>query len=446
MNAVIVGGGPAGCLLAIGLRRRGFDVSVHERTDDPRVRPAEGGRSFNLTLSRRGTAALDATFAAALNLSARRLWQRVIHPGHGAVICQPYGYAADHFLLSMPRHVLHAGLLSEAERAGAQIVFGSVCVAVDPFSATATCQHGSVIENVHADLLIGADGASSLVRREMARAGGLTIHQERCCCAYVELRIDDGTGLESAAAEGCRRQRGSDGLHLWPRKTFVLAAQPNVDGTYTATLFLPLVGDPRNGWSFEHLSDLATSQRFLEKHFSDLSSSIPGLASQLMAHRPASLKTVRCSQFHFRNCVLVGDAAHTMVPFYGQGINCALEDVGVLLKILDEQSDSQAIGIAASVAQFTASRKAPTDAIVDLSAEHLQELCETVGEPAYHAKARVERALAERHPESFSTLYAGVAFSTTPYDVVVRRYQDQRRWLAELFERFDPAADIGVEH
>jgi 2-polyprenyl-6-methoxyphenol hydroxylase-like FAD-dependent oxidoreductase len=441
MNAVIVGGGPAGCLLAIGLRRRGLDVSVHERSDDPRVTPAEQGRSFNLTLSHRGAAALEATLATTFNLAARRLWQRVIHPSHTAVIRQPYGYAADHFLLSMPRHVLHACLLSEAERAGARISFSSICVAVDPFSATATFQRGGQIETAHADLLIGADGAGSVVRREMANAGGLAIRQERSAQGYVELRIEDGTALDAVAAEDRQPRPVTDGLHLWPRGTFVLAAQPNVDATYTATLFLPLADNVRNGWSFEHLADRSTAQRFVEKYFPDLAGSTRDLASQLIAHRPAALKVVRCSQFHFRNCVLLGDAAHTMVPFYGQGINCALEDVAVLMKILDE-AESPGIDIASCLTQFTVRRKAPTDAIVDLSTQHWQELCNTVSEPSYHAKARVERALAARYPQSFSTLYAGVAFSTTPYDVVVRRYEHQRRRLAALFERFDPARDV----
>lgn len=413
MKAILVGGGPVGCLLAIGLRRRRFEVVVYEKGDDPRHNRTNRNHSFNLTLSLRGLEALDPQMRECLYAHGVRLPQRVIHHADGTVSCQPYGISAEHHLLSIPRRVLHASLLEEAERLGAEFRFRHECVRADPRRPAATFAAGSMIHEAFGDLLFGCDGANSVVRQELVQRGAISATVEQSDYGYVELGLPAVTG--------------PPGFHIWPRGDFMLIAQPNVDRTYTTTLFLPFV-------SFARLRSHDDVQRLFALHFPDLPEAVPSLANQFHAGPPAPLKTVRCHPFHRERAVLIGDAAHTMLPFYGQGINCSFEDVRVFLEIFDA-------GTGNPLAAFTERRSAACEAIAELSKANLSELTTRTVDARFQARARIEQELYRRYPEKFVPLYCAMAFSTVPYDEGVARDQRQRRLLDALCERFDVEAD-----
>jgi glutamate/tyrosine decarboxylase-like PLP-dependent enzyme/2-polyprenyl-6-methoxyphenol hydroxylase-like FAD-dependent oxidoreductase len=446
MKAVIVGAGPVGCFLAIGLRRRSFDVVVHEKSDDPRHARLHRGHSFNLTLSLRGLQALGPELSERLDAHGVRLLHRVIHQADGTVLSQPYGIAEDHHLLSIPRRALHATLVEEAERAGVAFRFGHECVRADPCRASASFSKGSVILEDSGDILVGCDGANSVIRCEMAQSGGLCVLQKRADHGYVEIGMPaSGSGAHplALAARAADPASSHDGFHIWPRGHSVLVAQPNVDGSYTTTLFLPFTSNGTDAPSFARLGTAELVAQFFCRYFPDTVELLPRLTADFHAAAPAPLRTVQCRSFHYELAVLLGDAAHTMLPFYGQGINCSFEDVRVLLDIVDRNL-SEGDGrnaIRKTLVEFTAARKPPCDAIADLSQANFQELTTHVADLRFHTRSRIERELYRRHPSQFVPLYCGVAFSTTPYDAVVGQYQPRRRRLDVLCETFDPETE-----
>ncbi len=439
MKAVIVGGGPVGCLVARELRKRTFEVHVFERGPDPRRQQAGRGHSFNLTLTLRGLSALDGPLQARLYAQGLALWQRVIHPVAGPRSHQPYGTLPQHHLLSIPRSALHATLLDEAERAGVRVRFGHECLRVDPRRARATFVAGNSLFDEEADVLVGCDGTHSVVRQELSRHGArMDLHQEHLAHGYVELCMPPGRGgvhcLVSRDTEGAEQ-----GLHVWPRGDFMLIAQPNRDASYTATLFMPLTPTAPGRPALQALGSGEAAQAFFAQHFADALPHLPRLAQDLRAGPPSSLRTVRCGPFHLGRTVLLGDAAHTLVPFYGQGINCSFEDVQVLMELLEESLPHAAphVALPQALARFSAARQAPGDAIAELSLANLQELSAHTGERRYQARRALERELHRRCPEAFTPLYARVAFSRVPYDEVLRRHAQERAVLDALCERHD---------
>jgi glutamate/tyrosine decarboxylase-like PLP-dependent enzyme/2-polyprenyl-6-methoxyphenol hydroxylase-like FAD-dependent oxidoreductase len=447
MKAVIIGAGPVGCLLAVGLRQRDFDVVVYEKGDDPRRIFAARGHSFNLTLSGRGMAALDRDLVTAQYAWGKRLTHRVIHRDDGVVWRQPYGVLPAHHLLSISRRALHTSLITAADRAGACLRFRHDCVDVNPIRASAILDTGTGTYEDHGDLLAGCDGANSVVRQAMVRATGLRVSQVPSRYGYCELRIpaSPGPGARGTAgvtAHGWDTPAG-DGLHIWPRRQFLMIAQPELDGGLTATLFLALASNGHGEVSFERLHEYGDVERFVQEHCRDVAGVRLCPAERGRSVRPAPLKTVRCEAFHHNRTVLVGDAAHTMLPFYGQGINCSFEDVRVLLAKLDRARLAQDApsAITEAVEEFTRDRRPQSDLMAVLSESNLQELAVQLADARVHARADIEHELARRHPEKFSTLYCGLAFSTRPYDDVVREHRIRQVTLDGLCQRFDPVTD-----
>jgi 2-polyprenyl-6-methoxyphenol hydroxylase-like FAD-dependent oxidoreductase len=441
MRAIVVGAGPVGCLLAVGLRRCGLDVEMHERDDDPRASRVPHGRSYNLTLSPRALRALGAELAERQYRDGVRLPVRVRHHADGSLSSEPYGVAAEHHLLSIPRSALHASLVEAAERAGARLHFRRRCVMVDPSRGRAAFDgEGGTVESA-ADLVAGCDGAHSIVRQELVRRGALALARERIRHAYIEIAMPVAGGEHPLALAARRATRGAsaDAFHIWPRGTFMLVAQPNRDGSHTATLFLPRRTDGAGGPSFEELGAPAHVERFLARHFPDVAPCAPPPAAEPGAVRPARLATRICDAFHHERAALFGDAAHTMLPFYGQGINCSFEDVDVFLGLLARRlaRGGGDAAIRASLEEYTATRRSPCGAIAALSRARLDELLADSRDERALARADLERTLYQRDPAGFAPLYASVAFSATPYDVAIAEYRRRRRRLDDLCRRFD---------
>jgi glutamate/tyrosine decarboxylase-like PLP-dependent enzyme/2-polyprenyl-6-methoxyphenol hydroxylase-like FAD-dependent oxidoreductase len=450
MKVIIIGAGPVGCLLAEGLRRLSFDVVVYERNDDPRHARPRRGHSFNLTLSRRGLQAVDPELCERLYAHGVRLCRRVIHRLDGGVLSQPYGISDGHHLLSIPRDVLHVSLVERAERSGARLRFRHECIRVDAARASATFVAGGVITEDTGDIVAGCDGANSVVRQEMAQGGGLQVSQKHIDLGYVELGMPTGPSGDRGRANAGRAAGPTDphdGFHVWPRGDFMLVAQPNIDGTCTATLFLPFTSADVTKPAFSRLDTPDRVADFFGRFFPDVLPLLPLLATEFHAAPPASLKTVKCDSFHHGRAVLLGDAAHAMLPFYGQGINCGFEDIRVFLDLLGRTRGRPLTGagprdaIREALVSFTAARKGPCDAIADLSQTNLHELAAHTADTRFHSRSRLEMELFRRHPTMFEPLYCGVAFSDLPYDEVISRYYRGRHRLDELCEAHDPEAD-----
>jgi len=443
LRAIVVGGGPVGCLVARELRKRSIEVDIYEKGQDPRLPRDGNSHSFNLTLTLRGLTTLDEQLQEVLYQQGVRCPHRVIHNEDGTITVQPYGTAPEHHLLSIPRNIMHRRLLTEAEAAGARLFFGHKCMRVDTRNARAGfVENGSTVHEVQGDLVFGCDGANSIVRHEMTGMGArLDVRQEFIQHHYIELHMPPGRDRWHALPKATPGDT-SHGLHIWPRGEFVLIAQPNQDNSYTATLFMPLepAGD-RPG--LRQLTTAAAVEAFFYRHFADAWPLIPELTRDFFAAPPASLKIVRCTPFHHGRTVLLGDAAHTMVPFYGQGINCSFEDVATLFELFDrallhaEPQDA----VLRALAAFTDARTGPSEAITALSRANLEELSARTSEREYHARKRVERRLHELYPDHFVPLYQRIAFSNIPYDVALELYERDSQTVTELLKRFDPEAE-----
>ena len=439
-----MGGGPVGCLLARELRKRAIEVEVYERGSDPR-KPGRGrGHSFNLTLTLRGLNTLDPELRNTLYEHGVPCQRRIIHHKDGSITSQPYGAVSEHHLLSIPRGLLHRLLLTEAEVAGAGIYFGRECIRADPRNARAAfVDEGRTVCEVEGDLLVGCDGASSVVRHEMSKTGArIEVHQEFIRHGFIELHMPSGPAQEQALY-GDTPQEVQPGLHVWPRGEFMLIAQPNRDNTHTTTLFMPLDAGESARPGLRQLTTAASVDAFFYQHFFDVRPLLPDLTRDFFAAAPASLRVVRCDPFHYGRAVLLGDAAHTMAPFFGQGINCSFEDVQTFFELWDRalRRGKPEDAVLNTLADFTAARKGPGNAITSLSQAHLEELSSHTAASEYHTRKRIERRLHELYPDRFAPLYQRVAFSNIPYDLALDLYERDVALLNELLGRFDPAIE-----
>lgn len=415
----IVGGGLAGALLAILLARRGHAVDVFERRPDPRLRGYEGGRSINLALAARGLAVLrEAGLGEAVLQQAVAMRGRMVHPREGTASFLPYGRVDRECIWSVHRGRLNLLLLEAAERAGARLHFHQRLNYVDFFARRAELvdDHERRVRWIDFESLIGADGAGSALRAAMQRHIDLGERFEPLGHGYKELEIPPD------ASGGFRIAR--DALHIWPRGGYMLIALPNTEGTFTATLFLAHRGSSP---CFDELADATAARAFFEREFPDALALMPGLADDWAEHPTSGLATLRLQHWHFEGrAVLLGDAAHAMVPFHGQGMNCAFEDVAALDRLMQEHADTHA-----AFAAFEAERRPNAEAIQAMALENYVEMRDSVDDPDWRRQRALELRLAERHPGRFVPRYSMVSFTRTPYAVAFERGRVQRALLVE---------------
>ncbi|WP_405223561.1 FAD-dependent oxidoreductase [Lentisalinibacter sediminis] len=429
----ILGAGLTGSLLAILLARRGHAVDLYERQPDLRTHRAQGGRSINLALAARGLRGLAlASLTEAVEPLLMPMSGRLLHQEDGGLDFQPYGQHEGEENYSVSRADLNRVLLDAAEAAGARLHFSEACSSIDLEARRATLRHEETgaERQIFMAPLIAADGAGSVVRRALADAGHIGASESLLAHGYKELTIppgDDG---------GFRIDPGA--LHIWPRGGFMLIALPNPGGDFTVTLFLPNEGPE----SFASLDDEASVQAFFERHFPDTPALIPDLAEQFAANPVGILGTVRCEPWNLGGDVLlVGDAAHAIVPFHGQGMNAGFEDCAEFCRLLDGGCEDRE----RLFGEFSRLRRPNAEAIADMALENYVEMRDTVRDPSFHLKKALAFELERRCPDRFVPRYSMVMFhAEIPYAEALARGEVQARLLDELTADADSLADVDL--
>lgn len=423
----LIGAGLNGPLLAIFLVRRGYRVEIYERRPDMRQVRVSAGRSINLALSTRGIHALnEAGLWPAMQNIIIPMKGRMIHSLAGDLTFQPYGKDASEVIYSISRAELNMALMSDAEAHGANIHFQRRCIGIDLKTGALRLrgEQSGAKTTVEADVAIGCDGSASAMRAEMLKQNRFNFSQQYLDYGYKELTIPagpDGVHLLEKHA-----------LHIWPRGNYMLIALPNIDGTFACILFLPFEGAD----SFAGLATPSDVLGFFQSRFPDALALMPQLADNYFGNPTGAMVTVKCSPWHAEGkALLIGDAAHAIVPFFGQGINCGFEDCTTLLELLDRHgADWSRV-----FQEFESARKVNTDAIADMAVENFVEMRDRVGDPRFLFRKKVELALEAKFPRLFVPKYAMVTFHRVPYSVALMRGRVQDRILSELC---DPIARI----
>jgi kynurenine 3-monooxygenase len=412
----VVGAGLAGALLACYLGRAGRQVEVHEKRPDPRQGPAEGGRSINLALSVRGIHALREVDLAEDVLAESVLMRgRMIHARDGALSFQPYGKDDTEALRSVSRAGLNRLLVkSAAGHPSVRLFFNRRCAGLDPRLGAVDFvdETTGTSARAEAEAVIGADGAYSVVRAWMQKREGFNYSQDYLGHGYKELTIPAGPG-------GAFRM-DPNALHIWPRGNFMMIALPNLDGSFTCTLFWPFEGPN----SFARLNAEAEVLAFFREQFPDAMPLIPQLAHEFLTNPTGAMVTVRCRPWSVGRAVLVGDACHAVVPFLGQGMNAAFEDCTVLYRCLVEHGWRWEMAFA----RYEALRKEHADALADLCVANFVEMRDRVGSPWFILRKRLAVLLHALLPRWYLPLYTMIEFTRIPYADAVRRARAQA-WL-----------------
>lgn len=392
----IIGGGLVGSLLSLYLRRRGYEVIVFERRPDMRKNNLYAGRSINLAVSTRGLIPLDELgIGAAIRPIAIPMHGRMVHNVDGKVNFQPYGRTGQ-FINSVSRSDLNIMLIDEAEKSGVKYRFEHRCLGVNSEETEITFKTRSseTIEREKFDVIIGADGAYSAVRSAMQVTDRFNYSQQYIEHGYKELHIPAGHEGEF------RIHRNA--LHIWPRESFMMIALPNPDGSFTCTLFFPFEGNP----SFKTLSSDEAVLNFFKATFPDAMDLMPGLLNDFNQNPVSSLVTIKCFPWTQRRTLLLGDAAHAIVPFYGQGMNAGFEDCRILNQLLNKYSDNWEMVLPI----FQAIRKPDADAVAQLALNNFIEMRDHVADEKFVLRKKIEAKLHELYPTRWIPLYSMVTF------------------------------------
>jgi len=429
----VIGGGLAGPLLAIRLARAGYPVDVFERLPDPEETPVPGGRSINLALAERGRHALrEAGLLEAVDGFSIPMYGRMLHPEDDEPNLQRYSQHPGDAIYSVHRDRMNRLLLKRARTTrGVRLFFDRRLTEVDFETNQAVFDvAGTDRQEAHPfNVLFGCDGAGSGLRQAMSAYRDLDQHEEWLDHGYRELSVppgpDGGPQLEPNA------------LHVWPRGGYMLIALPNPDSSFTATLFLPKRGDP----GFDQLTDASRTRQFLDARFPDVSPLLTRLEADLEQHPVSSLGTLRCRRWHIDGkALLLGDAAHAIVPFHGQGMNAAMEDITHLVGMLDAAPDWASL-----FARFNHERLPDANAIADMALENYQIMREAVRDPRYHLKNRLEWALERRFPQRFVPRYSLVMFHRLPYSEAHRRGVVQDEIMETLLDDAERVEDVDFD-
>lgn len=436
-TVTVIGAGLVGSLLAINLAKRGFKVQVFERRTDPRVQRALGkvgeGRSINLAISARGLSALervglkDAALDFAIPMYGRRM-----HAKNGELTYQAYGEDESQAINSISRGWLNCFLLDEAEKfPNVKIEFGQKVHAVDPLKNALQMIDvaASKERQMFYDMLLSTDGSASAVRNSLQAKNMMQETEDDLSHGYKEFVMEaDGPG---------QFKIDKNALHIWPRGPYMMIALPNADGSYTCTLFLSHKKSATSGFSFEELSSDSVIEHFFKTEFADFCEKVPNFLKQYHENPIGRMVTVKCSPWGKNNIQLLGDAAHAIVPFFGQGMNAGFEDVEVFSDLLDVHSDWQEL-----FTTFFEKRKTNADAIADMAVENFVEMSAKTADERFLYQKKIEKLLHERFPQEYTSRYSMVSFSKTPYRVAYELGKKQNVILEKITEKFFPSVNI----
>ncbi len=449
MKIVVAGAGLVGPLLSINLRRRGHEITLYERRPDPQIDHAsppslDSRRSINLVITSRGINALNEL----------RLWQKVrqitvpvrgrmIHSIRGETSFQPYGRDDNECNYSVSRSRLNQVLIDEARRAGVRIEFDSALEGVDLPKKIA--RFGTHDTNARArthevgyDLFFAADGAGSIARQALEREGVAHSQTEWLDTDYKELVIP----------KECGKKLKQQALHIWPRGTHMMMALPNLEGDFTVTLYLP---QKNHEWAFDSMRSEVDVVRLFESQFSDAIDLMPSYAQDFFANPQGRLGTVRTSPWVYRDSFcLIGDAAHAIVPFFGQGMNLGFEDCVELMKALHEMNEN---GDALTSAQwmsglnnFDLRQRPNANAIADMALENFIEMRDRVGQADFQLKKKIEARLEKEFPSLYRSRYGMITYTLIPYSLAQKAGEIQSRILDELAQKASPDGDVDLKY
>ncbi len=420
MKTSITGAGLVGSMWACYLGQRGYDVEVFERRPDPRSTSIDGGRSINLALSNRGWKALEGIgVKEEVESMAIPMHRRVMHSIDGELSFQPYGKDGE-AIYSVSRAGLNKLLMNKAESMpNVRVNFEHRCEEADLEEGIVSYVNGDSGGKIRvkSDLTFGTDGVFSAIRGVMQKTDRFTFSQQYIDHGYKELNIpptnEGGFRLEKEA------------LHIWPRGNFMLIALPNPDGSFTCTLFLAHEGR----YSFAQLPTKVEARVFFNEQFPDALDLMPDFDEDWDNNPTSSLVIIRCFPWSRNNkFLLLGDASHGIVPFYGQGMNSGFEDCSILNSMIDQYDEDWSV----ILPNFEKSRKPDADAIADLAMRNFVEMRDLTGQPEFLLRKKIESRFNDLHPQKWIPLYSMVTFSHIPYSEALAEGQRQDRIMQEV--------------
>ncbi len=432
-NVTIIGAGLVGSMMAIYLGKRGYKVDVFDKLPDIRKESISAGRSINLALANRGIrpmvqlGIIDKVETLLIPMKGRML-----HDVEGELQFQSYGQKPQEVIYSVSRGGLVSLLRDEAE-ATDNVTFHFKQV-IDSIDYDKNCINLiDKTEQIHPhkfDILLGADGAASIVRNSYENHGVSGVSSELLSHSYKELTIDEDDNGPN------RYKIDKNSLHIWPRGEYMLIALPNLDGSFTVTLFMPNKGEI----SFESLTSKEAVNQFFSDQFSDVLDLIPDLAEMFFENPTGILGTIRCEQWNYKNALLIGDSAHAIVPFHGQGMNCGFEDCYALNALLDEHNDDwQKV-----MDSFTEVRVHNANAIADMALDNYIEMRDSVRDPKFHLKKAIAFELESRFPKQFVPRYSMVMFHHISYARAQSRGEIQFGILNKLSDGIESVEQLDL--
>lgn len=433
-KAVVVGAGPVGCVLAMVLSERGFEVDLHEKRSDMRRDEVDAGRSINLVLTDRGLRAMEllGLREQVLELTVPVLG-RMMHDLDGELTYQPYGKDDSECNYSISRSELNKFVLTQAEARGVRVHFEHELARAD-FEAGRLWMRGADGEEIEVDapVVFGADGAGSAVRNLLvAQHEGFEQEISWLSHGYKELTFPAG--------EDGSYQMADHALHIWPRGEHMLMGLANLDGSFTGTIYLPMEGED----SFEQLDGPEAVRAYFERNYPDSLELLPELEEEYFQHPVGRLGTLRCAPWHLdARVLLVGDAAHAIVPFFGQGLNCGLEDCAELYGMLEGRGPDE---LGEVFATFDEERKPNGDAIADMALDNFVEMSERVGDERFLLRKKFERRIEQELGSLYRSRYATVMYSSNRYRDALDAGVIQRDILAALMDEYDSPEEMDLE-
>lgn len=431
----LIGAGLAGSLLAVYLSKKGYAVDVYERRPDMRTHTIGGGKSINLALSTRGIYALkEVGLYDEIKKIAIPMFGRMIHPVEGELNFQRYGRDDSEYINAVSRSELNKSLMDLAEKnPNVNIFFNERCDGIDFNKSEVSLYNDSSRsgKKIKYDILIATDGATSAIRMEMLKIPRFNFSQLYENYGYKELIIP--------ADENGKFKMNVNSLHIWPRGSFMLIALPNLDGSYTCTLFLAYDRSYGGENSFEFLNSEERVRKFFVTFFPDFVKLCPDYAGEFFNNPVGTLMTVKCFPWIVNdNVAMLGDASHAIVPFFGQGMNAAFEDCVYLNSCIEKYGDDWK----QIFDEYQTLRKENSDAIADLAQENFIEMRDLVADKRFLMKKKIESELYKRYPDTFIPKYTMVTFMRIPYSVALKRGKIQEEILSNLSENLTDVSEL----